>query len=73
MSHPHNGGIPLPEEFGQSQTVFYNAKDRSALVVSTVNGLRESAPMDVIGPHGALEWCQAEGAHFVYVSEKAHN
>ena len=70
MSHPHDGGIPLPEEFGQSKTVFYNHKDGSALLVQTVNGIRETATMDVLGPHSALEWCEIEGAHFVFVAHR---
>ena len=67
MSNQQGIPIPMPEAFGQFQTLFYVEGKPTAILVKSLHGRRRERVLKLATAQAALAWCQARRAMLVYL------
>jgi hypothetical protein len=66
MSKPRKAFIP-PEFAGQSQILFFNEGNATAILVTNQAGRRSADPKRFTTPARALAWCRRQAVMMVYL------
>jgi hypothetical protein len=65
MSDPKRR-MPLPASFGQFKTLFVSSGLKTAMLVTSINGVQRQKAKRIASAHAALDWCETNGAMMVF-------
>jgi len=65
MSDPRTS-LPLPESFGQHQTLFVSGGLKAAILVTSVNGVQSQRKRRFENAQAALRWCEVNSVMMVF-------